>query len=481
MTHTPVSPIEPGLIVLHSNRMEMLRDLLVEWLAGHPLDPLEADIIAVQSNGIAQWLRSTLARGSPGIAAAIETPMPSRLLWSLYRRVLGEENVPPSSPLDEQPLTWRLMRLLGNLQGPVYAPLIRFLAEDRDLRKRYQLAQRLADLFDQYQVYRADWLADWGAGRDQLRGHGATLPLDPDQTWQAALWRDILADVGARAAVAGRAGVHEQFLQTLRAWPAQGGRPDLPRRIVVFGLSALPRQSLEALIEVSRWVQVLVCVHNPCEYHWADIVEGRALLRNVRRLQRRKPGMPADIDEDALHAHAHPLLASWGRQGRDYIALLEELEEECSAAGGAPVALKATPLFVEVEGASVLARLQDDIRALRSLDEARAENRVLADNDDSIQFHIAHSPLREVEILHDRLLAAFDADPSLQPDDVIVMVPDIEKYAPYVDAVFGLHGPEDDRYIPYFIVDRGPGRINTVADAVQTLLMLPAARMGVGE
>ena len=461
--------------------MEMLRDLLVEWLAGHPLDPLEADIIAVQSNGIAQWLRSTLARGSPGIAAAIETPMPSRLLWSLYRRVLGEENVPPSSPLDEQPLTWRLMRLLGNLQGPVYEPLIWFLAEDRDLRKRYQLAQRLADLFDQYQVYRADWLADWGAGRDQLRGHGATRPLDPDQTWQAALWRDILADVGARAAVAGRAGVHEQFLQTLRAWPAQGGRPDLPRRIVVFGLSALPRQSLEALIEVSRWVQVLVCVHNPCEYHWADIVEGRALLRNVRRLQRRKPGMPADIDEDALHAHAHPLLASWGRQGRDYIALLEELEEECSAAGGAPVALKATPLFVEVEGASVLARLQDDIRALRSLDEARAENRVLADNDDSIQFHIAHSPLREVEILHDRLLAAFDADPSLQPDDVIVMVPDIEKYAPYVDAVFGLHGPEDDRYIPYFIVDRGPGRINTVADAVQTLLMLPAARMGVGE
>src|SRR5690606_3998875 len=93
-----------------------------------------------------------------------------------------------------------------------------------------------------------------------------------------------------------------------------------------------------------------------------------------------------------------------------------------------------------------------------------------------IQFHIAHSALREVEILHDRLLAAFDADPSLQPDDVIVMVPDIEKYAPYVDAVFGLHGPEDDRYIPYFIVDRGPGRLSPGADAVQSLLLLPAAR-----
>lgn len=481
-----VSPIEPGLIVLHSNRMEMLRDLLVQWLEAHPLAPLESDIVAVQSNGIAQWLRSTLARsgrhGGLGIAAALETPMPSRLLWSLYRRVLGEDEVPPASPLDEQPLTWRLMRLLGSLSDPdVYQPLIRFLADDTDLRKRYQLAQRLADLFDQYQVYRADWLADWAAGKDQLRGRGGPHLLEPDQRWQAALWRDILADVGEQAARAGRAGVHERFIKALREWPEEGGRPNLPRRIVVFGLSSLPRQSLEALVEVSRWVQVLVCVHNPCEYHWADIVEGRALLRNVGRHQARKPGMPAELDDNSLYAHAHPLLASWGKQGRDYIALLEELEEECSAGGAGPVALQTTPVFLEVGGESLLAQLQDDIRALRSLDEARSEQRIVATGDHSLQFHIAHSALREVEILHDQLLAAFDSDPTLKPDDVIVMVPDIEKYAAYVDAVFGLHGTEDKRRIPYFIVDRGPGRVNTVADAVQTLLSLPFARMGVGE
>src|SRR5690554_3866307 len=99
--------------------MEVLRDGLVQWLADHPLDPLETDIITVQSNGIAQWLRSSLAGmsadGGPGIAAALDTPMPSRLMWSLYRRVLGESQVPESSPLDEQPLIWRLMRLLGGI------------------------------------------------------------------------------------------------------------------------------------------------------------------------------------------------------------------------------------------------------------------------------------------------------------------------------------------------------------------------------
>ena len=493
-----VSPIQPGLIVLHSNRMEMLRDSLIGWLTDHPLDPLETDILAVQSNGIAQWLRSTMARtdqhDGPGIAAALDTPMPARLLWSLYRRVLGQDAVPPASPLDEQPLTWRLMRLLGHLpENSYYQPLRQFLQNDPDLRKRYQLAQRLADLYDQYQVYRADWLADWAVGEDQLRGHRGNRPLDADQCWQAALWRDILADVGPEAASVGRAGVHERFVQTLRSWPAENGRPDLPRRIVVFGVSSLPRQSLEALIEAARWVQVFVCVHNPCEYHWSDIVEGRDLLRNAKRKTNVKPGMPSELDDDALHAHAHPLLASWGRQGRDYIALLEELEEESTAnhaaaieaagpdGGTLPVELKPAPVFVPIENATMLGALQDDIRGLRSLPEVREEERVAATSDRSIQFHVAHSALREVEILHDQLLAAFEEDLTLQPDEVIVMVPDIEQYAPYIDAIFGLYGPEDKRRIPYFIVDRGAGRVNTVADAVQKLLALPTARMGASE
>src|SRR5690606_9561937 len=130
---------------------------------------------------------------------------------------------------------------------------------------------------------------------------------------------------------------------------------------------------------------------------------------------------------------------------------------------------------------SVLAQIQDDIRELRPLPEILDESRVVAENDKSISFHIAHSPLREVEILHDQLLAAFDSDPTLQPDDVIVMVPDIEKYAPLVDAVFGLYGPEDKRHLPHFVVDRGAGRSNTVVDALQQLLSLPVSRMTLGQ
>ena len=157
--------LAPGLMIIHGNRLETLRELAVDWMRAHPLAPLENEVILVQSNGIAQWLQMALAadpaQGGCGIAAALDVQLPARFLWDSYRGVLGRDSVPEQSPLDKQPLTWRLMRLLPALQDqPDFAPLKRFLADDHDCRKRYQLAVRLADLFDQYQVYRADWLND---------------------------------------------------------------------------------------------------------------------------------------------------------------------------------------------------------------------------------------------------------------------------------------------------------------------------------
>ncbi|MDH0704885.1 exodeoxyribonuclease V subunit gamma, partial [Pseudomonas toyotomiensis] len=165
------SELSPGLIVIHGNHLEELRALAVQWMRRYPLRPLENEVLLVQSNGIAQWLKLALAeRDGCGIAAALDVDLPARFLWQAYRNVLGKDAIPQESPLDKAPLTWRLMRLLpGLLAEEAFAPLRRFLADDQDLRKRHQLAERLADLFDQYQVYRADWLADWAAGQDRLR------------------------------------------------------------------------------------------------------------------------------------------------------------------------------------------------------------------------------------------------------------------------------------------------------------------------
>ena len=104
--------------------------------------------------------------------------------------------VPMQSPLDRSALVWRLMRLLPALLGDeVFAPIAGFL-RGGDLERQLQLAERLADMFDQYQVYRADWLESWAGGSDTLVGYQQRdVPLPPDQRWQAALWRALLAEL----------------------------------------------------------------------------------------------------------------------------------------------------------------------------------------------------------------------------------------------------------------------------------------------
>lgn len=484
------SDLSPGLMLVHGNQAETLRDLLVAWMREHPLAPLENEVVLVQSNGIAQWLRLALAanasEGGCGIAAAIEFSLPSRFIWRVYRAVLGRDRVPESSAFDAERLVWRLMQLLPGLLGDdLYKPLRQFLADDHDLRKRHQLAARLADLFDQYQVYRADWLAAWADGRDVLidaRGH--QTPLSDDDRWQAALWRALLVPAAATDPLpGGRAGVHEAFLREAAAW--RGNRPaGLPRRVLVFGISSMPQQALEVLAELARWSQVLMCVPNPCQHHWRDIIEDRDLLR-ARPRQTRRSGQPELLDENALHLHAHPLLAAWGKQGRDFIGLLDEYDDPTARSRHdqqLQTIGRRVDLFASNSTDTLLGQLQDDILDLRPVEESRKRwPAVEVATDRSIRFHVAHSAQREVEILHDQLLAAFEQDPTLKPRDIIVMVPDIDQYAAHIEAVFGLIPGDDPRHVPFSLADCGRRQSDPLLQALSWLLQLPRARIGVSE
>ncbi|NLC99776.1 MAG: exodeoxyribonuclease V subunit gamma, partial [Gammaproteobacteria bacterium] len=132
--------LQPGFIVAHSNHLEELRELVVQWTKINPLQALENEHILVQSNGIAQWLKLALAADDGcGIAAGLQIGLPARFLWQIYRQVLGTDTIAKSSPFDKAPLTWRLMRILPQVvEQPVFAPLQHFLGDDPDLRKRYQ-------------------------------------------------------------------------------------------------------------------------------------------------------------------------------------------------------------------------------------------------------------------------------------------------------------------------------------------------------
>jgi exodeoxyribonuclease V gamma subunit len=128
----------------------------------------------------------------------------------------------------------------------------------RDDFRRHELACRIADCFDQYLVYRPDWIEKWEAGEE---GH-----------WQAELWRRL-----ARTGEAHRAQVQEQFRKALRR--GEVDRRRLPERVAVVGVAALPPLYLDLLAELARFIDVHLFVLNPCQEYWGDIRAERDLAR----------------------------------------------------------------------------------------------------------------------------------------------------------------------------------------------------------
>jgi exodeoxyribonuclease V gamma subunit len=420
-------------------------ELLVEQLAAlvrEPLgSPLTPEIVVVQSRGMERWVSMELARRN-GISGNVHFPFPNTFMEAAFQAVTPGLSVP--SPFDPDVLSLRIMGIIEeHCDRPDFKTLRHFLTEDPRGVKRYQLSRKIADLFDQYLVFRPEMIERWEAGKIEDSEH---------HRWQAQIWRELAQLTPGLHRVAQR----RLLAEAVRSGARSPGA--LPQRVALFGVSYLPRFHLEIFAELSRVVDVHVFCMNPCREYWADIVSERA----VHKLQRRIGD--SETDENRLHLErGNRLLASLGTLGRNFLDMLAEF-----------YSLQAEE-FVEPDGSSLLSRLQSDILNLR---DPQPDLGLSADA--SIRIHACHSPMREVEILQDQLLAMFEEDPQLRPGDIIVMTPDIEAYAPFISAVFGAQSTSRPR-IPFAIADRGPHRESSCLRTFFNLLDLRDSRFGAGE
>ncbi len=463
------------LRVYHSNRLDVLEALMEFIVERERLDdPFEPEVVLVQSTGMAQWLQMSLSRRF-GIAANIDFPLPASFIWEMFVRVLPD--IPGESAFNKQGMSWKLMTLLPDLiAGDEFVMLRHYLSDDTDKRKLFQLASRIADLYDQYLVFRPEWLTRWEAG-ERVDG------LDESQQWQAPLWKALVEHTAALGQpLWHRANLYQRFIRTLE----QASEPPagLPSRVFICGISALPPVYLQALQALGKHVDVFILFTNPCRYYWGDIKDPAFLARLVarqRKHHREQREFPLFRDarqaaglfnDDGEQDVGNPLLASWGKLGRDYMYLLAGLEnyEELDA-------------FVDITPDNLLHNLQYDVLELqnaavpgRTAEEfARSDRkRKLEPDDRSLMIHVCHSPQREVEVLHDRLLAMLEDDPALTPRDIIVMVADIDSYSPFIQAVFG--SATGERYLPYAISDRRARQSHPALQAFISLLSLPDSR-----
>lgn len=399
-------------------------------------DLLAPEIVLVPQFGLRRWLEIRLAERC-GIIANVDFYAPAEYAWRLLRA--ANPQLPETSLFERNVLRWRIFAQLGVLAGERRGAALNAALGEGDQATRLRLAGDLAHWFERYLAYRSDLLERWQRGAEE-------------DDWQGELWRRLT-----------RGGVETHRARLLADYVRRYGGPQgsvappgIPARISAFACTNISPDLLRFYGVVAQHCVFDFLMPNPCREYWGDVRSERERLR--------------DETSAVLDATDNPLLAACGAAGRDFIELLYSYDAV------QPHYEADSELSREIPRDTLLHRLQADV-----LDRLAPTRAARADEDRSLQFHVCHSKLREVQVLHDRLLDLFQGDAELTPRDVAVMAPDISAYAPYVEAVFGGIARDDPRYLPYTLSDGAPRDAHPLIAFALRLAALPLSRLGLSE
>ncbi|HEX3980738.1 MAG TPA: exodeoxyribonuclease V subunit gamma [Acidimicrobiales bacterium] len=468
-----------------ADRARPLAIRLAGVLAEPQEDALAPEWLAVPSDGMRRWLLLELARhlgaSFPGSGDGIAANFVRAYPGSLRSHVLNVERADPTTdPWGIGRLVWSVLTVTEQRGGD---PGLRDVTGLAPGASAYARARRVADLFDRYHLHRPDMIRQWADGTF-VDGIGQRIA--DHHVWQPRLWRLVREHVGEDSP--------PERLPMLLDSVRDGTLPlGLPERLVLFGLSVLPGPEF---VELARAVAAQVDVHlfllEPAAFDGARLYD---LFPPPARAQ---PKLRSN--DPTAEAIEPPLLRSWGRLARETALLLAdarvaglpapERPEVGSVLGTETRTVTDNETARDAPPPTLLERLQ---RQLRTAGRAGDVPATVDPSDRSVQFHACYGPIRQVQVARDALLHLLNQPGSqLAEEDVLVLCPSLERFAPLIEAVFGpstdLSSPPsptpdlsagEGRGAPtlrYRIADQSIRSTNPVLAAAAALLELASGR-----
>ena len=432
------------LFIHTSNQLE---DLSIEYAkqVRQPLSQVfSSEIVVVQNAGMARYLSMQLANIS-AISANTEYLFPAEFMWRLLRLV--SPDIPETSQCTPETLRFYIMQELSQNSAD-FPELSHYIDNEANI---WNLSGELANLFDKILFYRGEWIQNWEQNPQQ----------ESQKNWQARLWIRCVYDNKLKHWLH----LQQQFKQNIESVE----KAQLPERVSFFSMSSLSPGYLDLIGEVAQIIDIHLFIMNPCEdIYWGDITSEK----NRARLP---------LEKQDYFETGNALLASMGRQGRDFIDQLLNLDQAIEQS------VSAKQIQAEEAVNTLLSRLQHDIFTLQQAKPVNSrENRKKVGGctfndykqDDSITFNACHTPMREVEVLYDQILDALNTNPDLTPADIVVMMPDVETYAPYIESIFSANY-KHAKSLPFSLADRDPLSVHQLIEALLKTFKLPETHFNV--
>lgn len=449
------------LNIYKSNQMENLAAALEDVVKLPVSDPMQAEWIGVQSKGMKQWITLNMAQRF-GVCANFKFGFPRQMVAHIIQSTAPLNGEKLIIDQEQDLIFWAILSQMNTLDDPkALESVFDYIQADTTGKKKLQLAQRLANVFDLYQTFRPDMLADWDTDRA-----GEWLK-DPLARWQARLWERVRPekDHCLYENIQGFLNRLSPNNQSDNQLDSQRRRPEgnkrfigLPDRMSLFGISSLAPMFLQVFDRISQFMDVHLFLLVPTGHYFFDIQS----MRQINKIAAQS-GNGTSVD-DLYYETGNPLLSALGTNIQSFCAILETFDYSEPLGD-----LFADPVQ---EKTSMLTQLQSDVLNLvHRCPGTDNEPIPILENDRSVQIHACHSPMRETQVLKDLILDEFDQYPDLFPHDIIVMMPDIETYAPFIESVF-----RQEHALPYTISDRRKKSESPVLDTFLKILALKNSR-----
>ena len=437
----------------YSNRTEPLLAALAENVAATQATLYDPVNLLIPNTFVAGYVAQGLARRR-GIAAHVKTHF-----LRAFLRDIAAASEPGLRIVDRDVIEGELLALFhddGRLAPADLGPVRGYLdVGDGDRtaldRRRAQLAAQLAELFDEYAFSRPEMLAVWRKG-GLIAGWN-----EPLQRWQRAVWLSLFGRTG-RFSEKEAATLPDFFART----PHTALR--VPGAAHVFGISFVARLYRSIFAALARRMSLFVYTLNPCRELWEDLQpvrrSGPKRRVSARQLALALGGESATAPSPA--GDENPLLALWGRPGRDSIRLYNDLSD-CNFRERFedPAARMASP--------TLLATLQREVL------ERAPRGPAAAPHDDSLVLFGAPDPRRELETVAAEIWSLVRRDETLKFDDFAVVVPasSAATYLPLAREIFTAASE-----LPHTVLDLPSPAEGHIVEAIALLLALPTGPLG---
>ena len=388
--------------IFYGNNLEnLLKENLLKELKNNPLsNPFQEETIIVQNQGMTIWLKQLIAK-ELGISCNFAFPFINGFINEILEKCLT--NPPEREYFHPYTMTWKIWEILQEISVE-YSDLTKYLKNDPDGTKQYQLASRIANCYDQYQIYRPELILKNFSEVEQYK-------------WKKKIWQKI-----AKNRI-NRSEAFDEFINNDQSQKVS----DL-QRIHIVGIFSMPPLFIDFFEHLSKFIEVNIYLPSSCDFK----------------------------------EMANPFIDVLGKSGNDLFQLLKD--RECTF----------YPNFIENDQKSLLSIFQDSLRLQNVTSIKSIPNETLP----SIQFHNCHSRMREVEVLKNNILQIIQKD-SIKPADILVMMPNIVDYSPYIKSVFNrkdISADSESLEIPYSITDNSITFVTSVDEVFLQLINMHKSR-----